>query len=215
MMKIIIIGDRYLNCHHIMTSLIGFGETVDHFSEFDNGLCSLATANYCAAIVFNPPKAFMKKIPDLKSSSNVAVIALHENGTVADRIHLFNAGVDDYMKYPVDIQELQIRVKAAVRRRNNILNHTLAYHDIAFDFVTREVFLSGIAVNLTFKEKCLLEIFFLNKGRILSKQHLHDKLFSWNKDISSNVVEVYISSLRKKLGRDCITTFSGQGYRLG
>lgn len=53
------------------------------------------------------------------------------------------------------------------------------------------------------------------QGRILSKQHLHDKLFSWNKDISSNVVEVYISSLRKKLGRDCITTFSGQGYRLG
>ncbi|EAT3803348.1 response regulator transcription factor [Salmonella enterica] len=157
----------------------------------------------------------MKKIPDLKSSSNVAVIALHENGTVADRIQLFNAGVDDYMKYPVDIQELQIRVKAAVRRRNNIINHTLAYHDIAFDFVTREVFLSGIAVNLTFKEKCLLEIFFLNKGRILSKQHLHDKLFSWNKDISSNVIEVYISSLRKKLGRDCITTFSGQGYRLG
>ncbi|EHZ9532639.1 winged helix-turn-helix transcriptional regulator, partial [Salmonella enterica] len=99
--------------------------------------------------------------------------------------------------------------------RNNIINHTLAYHDIAFDFVTREVFLSGIAVNLTFKEKCLLEIFFLNKGRILSKQHLHDKLFSWNKDISSNVIEVYISSLRKKLGRDCITTFSGQGYRLG
>lgn len=198
-----------------MNSLIGFGETVDHFSELDNGLCSLATANYCAAIVFNPPKAFMKKIPDLKSSSNVAVIALHENGTVEDRIQLFNAGVDDYMKYPVDIQELQIRVKAAVRRRNNIINHTLAYHDIAFDFVTREVFLSGIAVNLTFKEKCLLEIFFLNKGRILSKQHLHDKLFSWNKDISSNVVEVYISSLRKKLGRDCITTFSGQGYRLG
>ncbi|EAU2710517.1 response regulator transcription factor [Salmonella enterica] len=132
-----------------------------------------------------------------------------------DRINLYNAGVDDCMEYPVDIQELQVRVKAAVRRRNHITNHTLTHRDIVFNLVSREIFSSGSAVDLIFKEKCLLEVFFLNKGRILSKQYLHDKLFSWNKDINSNVIEVYISSLRKKLGRDCIITFSGQGYRLG
>ncbi|EJS6906050.1 winged helix-turn-helix domain-containing protein [Salmonella enterica] len=214
-MKIIIIGDRYLNCHHIMTSLINLGEVVDYFSESSCGICSLATSSYCAAIVFNPSKEFINHFFALHKTSNVAFIALNENGTMQDRINLYNAGVDDCMEYPVDIHELQVRVKAAVRRRNYITNHTLTHRVIVFNLVSREIFSSGSAVDLTFKEKCLLEVFFLNKGRILSKQYLHDKLFSWNKNINSNVIEVYISSLRKKLGRDCIITFSGQGYRLG
>ncbi|HGT6053997.1 TPA: winged helix-turn-helix domain-containing protein [Escherichia coli] len=119
------------------------------------------------------------------------------------------------MVYPSDIVELQTRIKAAVRRRNSFSEQILTHRDTKFNILSREVYRYDEVIHLTSKEKCLLEIFFLNKGRVLSKRYLEDKLFPWDQDINSNEIQVYISLLRKKLGRDYIITFFGQGYRLG
>lgn len=214
-MRLLIIGENHLICHYIMTSLIRLDNVVDYFRETRSGIFSLATTHYCAALLINPSKALIRNFSEIQTASDVAYIVLHENADVKDRIDLFNAGIDDYLDYPVDMPELQTRIKAAVRRRSRISDHILTYDDITFNLLSREVSQSGKVIYLTAKEKCLLETFLLNKGRILSKRHLEDKLLPWNKDFTSNVIEVHISSLRKKLGRDRITTLYGQGYRMG
>lgn len=214
-MRLIVIGENYIHCHHVTFSLMNLGNVVDYFSDFRSGISSLATVNYCAAILLNPSKELIKEALAVKKTSNIAFIALRENVTLEERIEIYNAGVDDYMDYPVDIRELHTRIKAAVRRRNFFSEHTLIHRDIKFNLLSREVYHSGKIIYLTSKEKSLLEVFFINKGRILSKRYLEDKLFPWEQEINSNVIQVYISSLRKKLGRDFIITLFGQGYRLG
>ncbi|EHI7951713.1 response regulator transcription factor, partial [Salmonella enterica] len=86
--------------------------------------------------------------------------------------------------------------------------------DIVFDTVTREICVSGKTVRLTARETALLEIFMMNRQRVLSKSYLIEKMYSWQKGIGSNVVEVFVSGLRKKLGKQVIRTVSGQEYIL-
>lgn len=214
-MKLLIIGENYLSQHYIMASLTELGHFVDCFRDLSDGNTLLNTVNYCAVIAINPKEHSIKYILKCKRISNTALVVLSENSTVKERILFYNTGIDDYINYPVDILELQARLQASIRRRNNVSDTTLSHQDITYNLLSRDVYKSGKMIYLTSTERCLLEVFFLNKGRILTKRFIEDKLFSWDKDINSNVIEVHISSLRKKLGRECITTFSGQGYRLG
>lgn len=214
-MRLVIICDNCIENQKIITSLVEQGNIVDAFDDINDGFCALSTTYYCAAILLNPNKTILKSLSDIQLNTNVALIVLHANSSFQDRIEIYNTGIDDCMEHNVDIIELQVRIKAAVRRRNSISDFTLRYRDITFNLLSREVCHYDKVICLTAKEKCLLEAFFLSKGRILSKRYLEDKLFPWNQDINSNVIHVYISSLRKKLGQDYIITHYGQGYRLG
>lgn len=145
---------------------------------------------------------------------NTALLVLTMNDDVKVRIKAFNSGADDCMVFPPDMQELQVRLYAIIRRKNRGCTAILRHHEVVFDTDTREVRTGEHYIILTAKESVLLEIFLLNNKKVLSKRYLEDKLYSWNKSISSNVIEVYISSLRKKLGKEFIKTLPGQGYRL-
>ncbi|EFM0751946.1 response regulator transcription factor [Salmonella enterica subsp. enterica serovar Bredeney] len=145
---------------------------------------------------------------------NTALLVLTLNEDVKMRIAAFNSGADDCMDFPPDMQELQVRLYAIIQRKNTDISALLRHHDVIFDPDIREVRNGDHYVSLTAKESVLLEIFLLNNKKVLSKRYLEDKLYSWNKSISSNVIEVYISSLRKKLGKEFIKTLPGQGYRL-
>ncbi|EBF9867385.1 response regulator transcription factor [Salmonella enterica] len=214
-MRLIIIGEDYPHCHHVMMSLKNFGNIVDYFTGLRCVTTSLSTVNYCAVILINASKELFKKVLEVKRKAGIAIIALQKDVTLEERNYLYNAGVDDFIDYTVDILELQTRIKVAVRRRNFITEQSLIHRDIVFNLLSREVYHAGEPIYLTSTETSLLEVFFLNKGRLLPKRYLEDKLFPWGKYINSNVIEVHISSLRKKLGRDYIVTFYGQGYRLG
>lgn len=196
-MRLIVMGENYLHCHHVTTSLARLDNIVDYFSEVRIGICSLSTVNYCAAILVAPSRKLINHILEAKKMSNIAFIALHEDRALKEMSELYNAEMDDYMHYSVDLMELQARIKFAVLRRNVFSEKTLTHREIKFNLFSREVYHSGKVIHLTIKEKCLLEVFFLNKGRILSKLYLEDKLFPWGQEINSNVLQVYISSLRK------------------
>ncbi|EAY1111209.1 TPA: response regulator transcription factor [Salmonella enterica] len=127
---------------------------------------------------------------------------------------VINAGADDCVEIPPDPEELVARMRAIVRRSYAVTSSRLHIGDIVFDTVTREICVSGKTVRLTARETALLEIFMMNRQRVLSKSYLIEKMYSWQKGIGSNVVEVFVSGLRKKLGKQVIRTVSGQEYIL-
>ncbi|HGB5112809.1 TPA: response regulator transcription factor, partial [Salmonella enterica subsp. enterica serovar Typhimurium] len=131
----------------------------------------------CAVILINASKELFKKVLEVKRKAGIAIIALQKDVTLEERNYLYNAGVDDFIDYTVDILELQTRIKVAVRRRNFITEQSLIHRDIVFNLLSREVYHAGEPIYLTSTETSLLEVFFLNKGRLLPKRYLEDKLF--------------------------------------
>lgn len=130
------------------------------------------------------------------------------------RVDLLNSGADDCMQQPVAAKEVAARLRAITRRSHIVSAPVLEHGDITMDTGSRIVRREGKSVPLTSRETTILEIFLLQKDRILSRSFLEMHLCTWRRDISSNTVEVHICNLRRKLGRNFIQTVRGQGYRL-
>lgn len=193
------------------------GHNVDAFTDLPSGDRALAVIPYCAVMMEMPPQD-TRVIQMLsrwrrKGVKTPVMILSHERLAIR-RVTAINAGADDCMEVPPDPEELMARMRALVRRGYAVTSSRLQCGDIVFDTVTREIFVGEKPVRLTARETALLEIFMMNGRRTLSKNYLVEKLYSWQKGIGSNVVEVFVSSLRKKLGRQVIRTLSGQGYML-
>ncbi|MEC5399809.1 response regulator [Uliginosibacterium sp. H1] len=131
---------------------------------------------------------------------------------VAERIAGLDAGADDYIVKPYDIDELLARIRALIRRSAGRAEPVYAYRNLSINPGTKEVLRDGEAVPLSAREWAILEALIARPGMILSRAQLEEKLFSWKDEISSNAVEVYIHGLRKKLGADLIQNVRGLGY---
>lgn len=142
------------------------------------------------------------------------VLVLTARDAIPDRIRGLDAGADDYIIKPVDLDELAARLRALVRRAYGKPQDTLGVHDVVLDAAARIVHKAGIAVTLSGREFDLLHIFLLNAGRVLSREQLEQHLYSWGQEVESNAVEVHIHNLRRKLGNSLIQTVRGVGYIL-
>lgn len=152
----------------------------------------------------------------LRQCGNVTpVIILTAMDQISDRIEGLNAGADDYMVKPFDLSELSARVGAVARRYSGNPNPLVTLGDLEIDLAARSVQRSGKTVALTAREWVLFEAFVQRPGLLLSKAQLEERLYSFDTEIESNAIEVHVSRLRKKLGRDRIETVRGMGYRLG
>src|SRR5690554_2846544 len=143
------------------------------------------------------------------------VIILTARDQVSDRIAGLNAGADDYLVKPFDLSELSARVAAVARRYRGNPNPLLQFGDLEVDLTEHRVSRDGQALDLTAREWALLEVFLQRPSMLLSRAQLEDRLYEFGAEIESNTIEVYISRLRKKLGREVIVTVRGMGYRLG
>lgn len=143
------------------------------------------------------------------------VIILTALDQISDRIEGLNAGADDYMVKPFDLSELSARVAAVARRYSGNPNPLVTLGDLEIDLAARSVRRKGRPVALTAREWVLLEAFVQRPGQLLSKAQLEERLYSFDTEIESNTIEVHVSRLRKKLGRERIETVRGLGYRLG
>lgn len=143
------------------------------------------------------------------------VIILTARDQISDRIEGLNAGADDYLVKPFDLSELTARIAAVSRRYSGNPNPQVEIGDLAIDLASRAVYRCGRAVDLTAREWAIFEALVQRPGAILSKNQLEDRLYDFGNEIESNTIEVHISRLRKKLGKDVIETFRGLGYRLG
>ncbi|SDI18614.1 response regulator transcription factor [Aliiruegeria lutimaris] len=143
------------------------------------------------------------------------VIILTALDQVSDRIVGLNAGADDYMVKPFDLHELSARIGSVARRYTGNPNPLIEQGELLIDLAGRTVRRAGKPVELTAREWALFEAFILAPGRVLSRAQLEEHLYNFDAAIESNTIEVHVSRLRKKLGRDSIETERGLGYRLG
>lgn len=142
------------------------------------------------------------------------VIVVTARDAVADRIAGLDAGADDYVLKPYDLDELLARIRALIRRGAGRPDPVLEIQNIRLNPITHEALRDGQVVALSAREWAVLEALMARPGIVLSRAQLEEKLYSWKDDISSNAVEVYVHGLRKKLGSDLIQTVRGLGYAL-
>lgn len=148
------------------------------------------------------------------SGASTPVIILTARDQISDRIAGLNAGADDYLVKPFDLSELSARIAAVARRYHGNPNPLLKVCGLEVDLIEHSVRRDGQPVDLTAREWALFEAFVQRPGTLLSKAQLEDRLYEFGAEIESNTIEVYVSRLRKRLGREVIETVRGMGYRL-
>ncbi len=142
------------------------------------------------------------------------VLILTARDSKADKLAGFQAGADDYVIKPVDMEELAARLHALIRRSQRQVSSRLVAGNIELDPQARRVWLAGDPVNLSGREYALLEKLMSNLGRVLSKAQLEAALYGWGEGVESNTVEVHVHHLRRKLGSERIVTLRGIGYMI-
>jgi two-component system response regulator QseB len=149
------------------------------------------------------------------AGSDMPVVIITARDAVTDRVSGLDSGADDYVVKPFDLAELAARIRALLRRRSGRAENRIEHLGVALDPAARTVTRDGEPLELSAREFALLHALMEHPGRILSKTQLEDRLYGWGEEVESNVVEVYVHSLRRKLGADFIRTVRGVGYRLG
>ncbi len=144
-----------------------------------------------------------------------AVLILTAQDRLSDRVRGLDAGADDYLVKPFDLPELSARLRALARRRAGRHDPQIELGALTIDPVAREVRLAGAPVELTAQEYALVTAFAENPRRVLTRRQLEDAIYTLDGGAYSNVVEVYVSRLRRKFGREAILTVRGVGYRWG
>jgi two-component system, OmpR family, response regulator len=190
------------------------GYAVDTASDGEDGLFKATTWEYDAIVLdLMLPKLdggdLLKRLRRVKTTP---VLVLTARDALPDRVKGLDMGADDYLVKPFERLELLARLRALVRRSAGQAVSVLAIGDVTIDMASRTVARHGKSVNLTPREYALLEFLALHRGKIVTRTMLYDHLFDENEDSLSNLLDVHVSNLRKKLGADFIITRRGQGY---
>lgn len=217
-MRILLIEDDKVIGSAIREQLEGDGHSVDWAMRLDAAGDAFASAPFDLLLLdmMLPDGrgiAFLKTLR--KAGSKVPVMILTALDQISDRIEGLNAGADDYLVKPFDLAELSARIGAVARRYSGNPNPVVVLKDLTIDTAARSVLRAGKAIPLTAREWALFEAFVQKPTQLLSKSQLEERLYSFDRDVESNTIEVHISRMRKKLGATVITTERGLGYRLG
>ena len=217
-MRILLIEDDKLIGDGINVGLTVHGYSVDWFTDGLKGQQALLMADYDAVIL----DLGLPNIDGLnilshwrKTQRKEPVIILTARDAIEQRVKGLQCGADDYLCKPFALEELIARLQSIIRRNHGQTSSDLLFEDIQLNIANRQVTKNNTLITLTTKEVNLLELFLLNPNKLLSRELLQEKLYSWDTDVSSNTVDVYIHNLRKKLGNKVIKTIYGGGYMLG
>jgi two-component system OmpR family response regulator len=188
--------------------------SVDTAADGKDGLYKALAWDYDAIVldVMLPLIDGWKFLAELRKTKSTPVLMLTARDAVEDRIRGLNSGADDYLVKPFVLSELVARVRALIRRAAGKAKPVIEIGDVRIDMASRTVSLDGADVPLTGKEYSLVEYLALHLGKLVTRTMLYDHLFDEHDESMSNLVDVYVSNVRRKLGRDLITTRRGQGY---
>lgn len=217
-MRILLIEDDPLIGEGLQLGLTKSGFSVDWFQDGKTGLSAVKSAAYDAVVLdLTLPKMDGLTILQQwrKEKLDTPVLILTARGSLEERVQGLQLGADDYLCKPFALAEVVARLQALIRRRYGQLEPILQHSLVKFDPNQRKVFLCEQEVILTTREYKLLELFMLNKERVLTRSLIEEKLYSWDNEVNSNALEVHIYNLRQKLGKQFIRTVHGVGYVLG
>ena len=162
-----------------------------------------------------PKKDGLEVLNTLRRRGNTTpVLVLTARDAVADRVKGLDTGADDYLVKPFDLDELGARIRALLRRQSGRSEPLIRHGDLTLNPSTHQATLRGEELALTAREFALLQILLERPGAILSRAQLEEHLYGWGEEIESNAVEVYVHSLRKKLGTEFIRNVRGVGYMI-
>lgn len=191
---------------------------VDWCESAEDASAALKTTPYDLVVldINLPGQSGLDLLKDLRAShDDRPVLFLTARDTVAQRIEGLNAGADDYLIKPFDLDELIARVSALIRRSQGRANPEITCGDVTYDPSAKQASKKGKAVKLSGRELAVLEILMSNQGRVISKDQIEQHIYDWDSgDIESNTIEVHISAVRRKLGKDLIKTIRGVGYMI-
>ena len=216
-LRILLVEDDDDIAGRLASGLRPEGFVVDRAKNGEDGVIMGLEERFAAAILdLGLPK--MQGLAVLRKWRNekcdMPVLILTAQGTWTEKVEGLNAGADDYITKPFHIPEVVARLRALIRRKSGVANAVLTHKDISLDTVAGKVCVSGKPCDLTASELRMLTYFMHRPGRVISQGELTEHLYALEDTAESNTIEVYISRLRRKLGRDAITTVRGLGYRM-
>lgn len=213
-MRLLVIEDEADLRRVIVQALREEGYAVDASATGEDGLQKALNWEY-AAIVLDlrlPGIAGEEFLRQLRQTRETPVVVLSAKNRLADRITNLDEGADDYLVKPFELAELFARLRAVIRRSQGHAHPQIEIGAIRIDTATREVYREGERVHLTAREYALVELLAMHRGQLVTREMIYNELFDEDDDSLSNLVDVHISNIRKKLGREWITTRRGHGY---
>ncbi len=213
-MRLLLIEDETELLRSLATALREDGFAVDTASDGRDGLDKALTADYDAIVldVMLPLLDGWEVLRRLRGNKRTPVLMLTARDRTADRVRGLDSGADDYLIKPFDLDELLARLRALIRRSANQTQSNMEIGDVRLDFAARRVSRGSVEIVLTARQYTLLEYLAMHRGEVVTRTTLYEHLFDENESSLSNLLDVYVSNLRKKLGHDFITTRRGHGY---
>jgi DNA-binding response OmpR family regulator len=216
-MRLLLVEDDPMIGRAMGQGLRDAGLAVDWVTDGRAAELALANGVYDLAVLDLglPGKDGMELLCELRARRDLLpVLIVTARDSVADRIDGLNAGADDYVLKPFDLDELVARVRALLRRHAGGATPLLECGGLTLDTVRREVRRNGEEMQLSAREFALLEALMQRPGAVLSRAQLEDAVYGWGEEVGSNAVEVHLHNLRRKLGAETIRNVRGAGYKV-
>jgi DNA-binding response OmpR family regulator len=219
-MRLLLVEDTEDVAEAVVASFARRGDAVDHVTTVGDARESIAVQDYDVAIldIELPDGTGTEVLKALRMAGRTTpVLMLTARSAVDDRVSALDGGADDYLVKPFDLRELQARVRALARRTGGERSGVIAFGGLEFDPAGCALSVGGAPVALTRREFSLLEVMLANRGRVIPKERIFERMFAFSEEeVSVNAVEIYVARLRRKLdgSRVSIRTLRGLGYQI-
>lgn len=213
-MRILVVEDEPDLLRGLVQVLREDGYAVDEADDGREGLYKAQVYDYDAIVLdwMLPQLSGLELLQQLRKKKTTPVLLLTARDAVDDRVKGLDSGADDYLVKPFELAELKARLRSLIRRSAGQPSPLISAGEITVDTAAHKVTRASQPVELTAREYRLVELLTTNLGRVVTRSLIYERLFDENHDSLSNIVDVYISRLRSKLGKDFITTRRGEGY---
>ena len=216
-MRVLVVEDEPDLLFAVAQAIREEGYAVDTAEDGDEGLFKALGGQYDVIVLdlMLPKKDGWSVLRELRKSHATPVLVLTARDAVPDRIKGLDCGADDYLTKPFELGELLARIRALIRRSAGKSTATIEVGDVVVDTASKAVTRRGQSIPLTAREYVLVEFLAMHRGELVTRSMIYDHLYDEDDDSLSNLIDVHVSNVRKKLGKSFITTRRGQGYVLG
>lgn len=214
-MRVLVVEDDRMIAKGLHTALKQDGYAVDGVSDGASAAAALRSSRFDLVLLDLglPERDGLEVLRELRARGDATpVIIVTARDDVQNRIQGLDAGADDYIIKPFDLDEVAARMRSVLRRAAGRGDPCIRHRGITLDPVSHAVERAGEPVVLSAHEFAVLEALMQRPGAVLSRAQLEDRLYGWSEGIESNAIEVYVHGLRRKLGTDAIRTLRGVGY---
>ena len=213
-MRVLVVEDEPDLLAAVVQALMEDGYAVDESSDGENGLQKALLWPYDLIVLdlMLPKMDGLTLLGKLRKQKTTPVLILTARDSLDDRVKGLDGGADDYLIKPFSVKELLARVRAVMRRAFGKASSIISIGDTEVNLANKSISTNGEPVFLTAREFALVELLLLSRGKVVSRTEIYEHLFDLNESSLSNLLDVHVSNIRKKLGSNFIETRRGQGY---